>query len=122
MFPDSNVLNEFSFIFLVRLESDFRLPFDTNNLFGYLIACVVQYIFTFNHALSAMALIAIADGSRLILTAMAEDMESNLNTPSEDENEHESESETEMIQRFNELIQFHSDAKQFSEFQFLFQI
>lgn len=63
-----------------------------------------------------MAFIAIADGSRLILTAMAEDMESNLNTPNEgeDEKEHESESETEMIKRFNGLIQFHFDVKQLS--------
>lgn len=67
-----------------------------------------------------MAILVIADGSRLILSAIAKDLESNLNTLNESakENEHESE----MVQRLNELIQFHSDAKQLSELQSSFPI
>lgn len=61
----------------------------------------------------------IADG-RIVLIGFANDLQSNLNTfnDSVKENEHESE----MIQRFNELLKFHSDAKQLSEFEFLFRL
>lgn len=89
-----------------------RFPFDTNNLTGYLIAVIAEYFFTLNLELFIMCIMIIAIGSCLILISLTKDMKCGLNALNESAVETESESQ---IQLFNELIEFHSNAKQLSE-------
>lgn len=106
------------FLHFLCHKLDFRFPFNTNNPIGFLIACGIQYVFIFNLAVATMGIMVIAITPNLILTSIAEDMKSNLDTLNRSAKSKQNADE--FIQQFIKFIQFHSNAKQLSASQFSF--
>lgn len=74
----------------------------------------LQYVFIFNAAFTSICFVACAIGTSLMLMALTEDLKYEMHTL--DKSIKTKEKRCEIFKRFCQFVQFHSDAKQLSDF------
>lgn len=91
----------------------YRIPFDTKNLTGFLIASIAEYLFLFVFELIILAFMTVAVGSNLILISIANELTCNLSTLNECAKV-KNPNANEIRKQINEFIQLHSNSKELS--------
>lgn len=90
----------------------FRFPFDVKNLFGYLIACVLEYTMVSYVFYFIACIISLSIESFVILMGLINDLNDNLKTINEIVKTNGT--HFQIMCQLYEFVQFHSQAKQLS--------
>lgn len=94
----------------------YRFPFEVKNPCGYTIAVTLEYIFTINVLFIVLCLLSFAFGTCLTLISLAKDIKYEMH--SLNENASAKDGQLKIVKQFSELIDIHSDAKQFRRYNY----
>lgn len=89
-----------------------RFLFDWKNPIGYIFAFIQEYILVMCAAMSGLCTASFGAGTCFMLIAMAKDIKTDIRFINEISETHEH--RCELINQFNKIIQFHSEATQLS--------
>lgn len=95
-----------------------RFPFDVKNPVGYALAVVIQFVCMINNNLTVLCVLVIVIAPCLILISTTNDIKYGLDVLNI--NARANESDFKITQQFNQIVRFHSTAKQLSDLILLF--
>lgn len=107
------------FIVKIQLKLNFflhRFPFDTTKPIGYFISTVFEYIIIVNELFAMMCMSIFIIGACLMIISFADDIKCDLQSLNRTAKVNDDYNRLEIILRFSQFIQFHTNAKELSKF------